>query len=233
MNKQIIVGSALLLLVFGSAFGQEGGGRGFSALDRRQRFNNTDFVFDISASRPTSTGTGGIGQACAVDNLPPLAGLGVSFVIFHIDPCAINLPHVHPRGTELFFVIQGRFKTSFTEENTGRTITNVVSAGQITVFPQGLLHEEQNNDCEPAIFISAFSSEDPGVLQVVNRLFTFPQEALTSTFATVNATIDATRDRLPVNPAVGTPECLARCARLRRNNRRTTTTPNPVFSRSG
>lgn len=98
MNKLIILGSALLLLVFGCAFGQEGGGRGFSALDRRQRFNNTDFVFDISASRPTSNGNGGIGQACAVDNFPPLAGLGVSFVIFHIDPCAINLPHVHPRG---------------------------------------------------------------------------------------------------------------------------------------
>ena len=136
------------------------------------------------------------------------------------------------KGTELFFVIQGRFRTSFTEENTGRTITNVVSAGQITVFPQGLLHEEQNNDCEPAIFISAFSSEDPGVLQIVNRLYTFPQEALTSTFATVNATIDETRASLPVNPAVGTPECLARCARLKNGNRRTTTTPNPVF-RSG
>jgi mannose-6-phosphate isomerase-like protein (cupin superfamily) len=34
-------------------------------------------------------------------------------VIFHIDPCGINLPHVHQRATELFFIVEGTFKATF------------------------------------------------------------------------------------------------------------------------
>jgi len=102
-------------------------------------------------------------------------------------------------------------------------------AGQATIFPQGLIHEEHNLGCEPATFISAFSNEDAGALQIVNRLFTLPQEALAATFSVSNSTIDSLRSGLLVNPARGTPECLARCAQLR--NQRRSTTKSPVFTK--
>jgi len=62
--------------------------------------------------------------------------------LFSLNPCALNTPQVHPRATELFFVISGRFKIFFTEENGGQKIVNEVSTGQVTFFPQGLIHGE-------------------------------------------------------------------------------------------
>jgi oxalate decarboxylase/phosphoglucose isomerase-like protein (cupin superfamily) len=62
-------------------------------------------------------------------------------LLTNLDPCAINLPHIHPSATELLFVLKGSMKTTFVEENGGRTIVNVVNASQTTVFPRGLIHE--------------------------------------------------------------------------------------------
>ena len=80
-----------------------------------------------------------------VDTFPALKGEGIANTLFSLNPCAINTPHVHPRATELFFVLSGKFKTFFTEENGGRTIVNEVSTGQVTFFPQGLIHGEVKN----------------------------------------------------------------------------------------
>ncbi len=125
-------------------------------------------------------------------------------------------------------VLQGTFITSFVEENTGRTIVNTLTAGQATVFPQGLIHEEHNNDCDTAIFLSGFSSEDPGVATSSTGLFSIPFEAITATFGINNATaLNVTRS-LPKNPAPGNPECLAKCAL------RGSPTPkfNPIFNKT-
>ena len=113
-------------------------------LEARSKFQNQDFVFDLAGSQPATMGKAGTGQQVNVGNLPSLKGEGVSYTLFNIDPCGINLPHVHPRATEIFFVIAGKFQTTFSEENGGRTITNELSQGKITFFPQGLIHEEVN-----------------------------------------------------------------------------------------
>ena len=182
-----------------------------SALTERQTFAPADFVFDLFNSKPNVRGTGGTGQRVAIEEMPALEGLGVSSVIFRILPCGINLPHVHPRGTELFHVLEGKFLTGFLEENSGRYIEHNVTQGQVTVFPQGLIHFEQNLECTNATFLSAFSSEDPGVLQIMNRLFEINGEALTSTFNQAEAAIDFMRMSLGTNPAKGRGECLKRC----------------------
>jgi hypothetical protein len=36
----------------------------------------------------------------------------------------------------------------------------------------------QNMGCEPAVYISALNSEDPGVVTISERTFTLPSEAL-------------------------------------------------------
>jgi oxalate decarboxylase/phosphoglucose isomerase-like protein (cupin superfamily) len=126
-----------------------------SALKRRQQFNAKDFVYNLFGSQPNVVGQGGTGRRADINDLPSLQGLGVSSVFFKIDPCAINLPHVHPRGTELFHVISGQFQTGFLEENSGRMILNNLTQGMVTIFPQGLIHFEQNLGCTPASFLSA------------------------------------------------------------------------------
>ena len=53
----------------------------------------------------------------------------------------------------------------FLEENSDRidkAHINNMTSGQVTVFPHGYIHYEQNLACTPANFISALNSEDPG-----------------------------------------------------------------------
>ncbi|CAM9329551.1 unnamed protein product, partial [Ectocarpus sp. 12 AP-2014] len=38
---------------------------------------------------------------CYVNQLPALDGQGISMALVNLDPCAINLPHIHPRATEV------------------------------------------------------------------------------------------------------------------------------------
>ena len=183
----------------------------YSALKQRQQFKASDFVFNLFGSTPNVIGTGGTGRRADINELPSLQGLGVSSVLFNIAPCGINLPHVHPRGTELFHVLDGQFQTGFLEENSGRVILNNLTQGMVTIFPQGLIHFEQNLGCTPARFLSSFSNEDPGVLTISTRLFDFPQQALTSTFSQSNNVINYLKSNLKVNPAMGNGECLKRC----------------------
>lgn len=182
-----------------------------SALEERQKYKAKEFVFDLYKSVPKVVGRAGTGRPLSVAELPPLEDLGVSSILFRIEPCGINLPHVHPRATELFHVLEGSFQTAFIEENNGRVLLNNLTKGQVTVFPQGLIHFEQNLGCEEAVFLSAFSHEDPGVLTLSNRLFDLPIQALTSTFNQNGDVINAIKSNLGVNPAKGRGECLKRC----------------------
>ena len=133
------------------------------------------------------------------------------FVVYAVSRLAIGPPHIHPRSSELFHVLKGSFLTGFLEENGGRYIENNVTTGQITVFPQGLVHFVQNLDCINATFLSVFGSEDPGTLTVSTRLFNINQQALTSTFNQPEIVIDLIKVNIPNPPAPGVGECRKRC----------------------
>jgi hypothetical protein len=77
------------------------GNNALSALQRRSKLSPKDFVFDLRNSMPTSRGLGGTIRLLDVDTFPSLKGQGISYALFNIEPCGINLPHVHPRATEL------------------------------------------------------------------------------------------------------------------------------------
>jgi hypothetical protein len=88
-----------------------------------------------------------------------------------IGPCGFNTPHTHPRAAELNIVVQGRLIESVTPENGARHMQHTLNQYQMAMFPQGALHTEWNPDCEPAVFVAAFPSEDPGVQQAVQTFF--------------------------------------------------------------
>lgn len=62
------------------------------------------FTFDLENSAPGPNSGGGTIKALNVGNFPALARLGISYNLVELMPCGINLPHVHPRGTELSMV---------------------------------------------------------------------------------------------------------------------------------
>ena len=182
-----------------------------TAQGRRSRFNASDFKFNLAGAVPDAVGTGGEGRRASVRELPSLEGIGISNVLFHIEPCGINLPHIHPRATELFYVVQGQFQTGFVEENGGRVLLNNLRQGETTFFPKGLVHFEQNLGCTNATFLSAFNHEDPGVLTLPNRLLDIPIQALTSSFNHDETNINQIKMRVVRNPSRGIGECRARC----------------------
>ena len=182
-----------------------------TAMQRRQKFAASDFKFNL-LGKPNIVGAGGNSKTAFVSDFPALEGNGISSVLFHIEPCGINLHNFHPRATELLYVIQGKLQTGFLEENGGRFISNNLNQGETTIFPQGLIHYVQNMGCKNATFISAFNNEDPGVLTVLNRLFDIPLEALQSSFQISDQTLlQNIKNKLPPNPAAGVGECKARC----------------------
>mmetsp|Transcript_19693 Transcript_19693/g.25959 ORF Transcript_19693/g.25959 Transcript_19693/m.25959 type:complete len:226 (-) Transcript_19693:53-730(-) len=206
------------VLIFAKSTSQEFGfatRQGF-----RDQFEEQDFVFDLKGEAVTP-GEGGMAQPVEVNAMPALYGEKMAMTLFTIEPCGINLPHVHPRATEMIYVISGaggnpqdqrkNLQTAFLEENGGRTIVNLVGDGEVTFFPEGLIHYQQNLGCEPIQFLSALNSEDPGVVTITTRLFTLPDEALASSFGIEIPEVQMLREGLPNNPADGIAECMQRC----------------------
>jgi oxalate decarboxylase/phosphoglucose isomerase-like protein (cupin superfamily) len=172
-------------------------------------------VFDFNNQNPKSAPGGSILLA-TVDNFPILEGLGLSGAISFVEPCGLNIPHWHPRADEFFFAIEGIFDTGLVQDN-GFNAEIVTQLGkyQGTVFPTGSLHYQQNPTCEPAVFVSALNSADPGRLDIATSFWMLPSDVINSAlgFPTTigGENIEAWRSNLPVNLAAGVDSCLKEC----------------------
>ncbi|KAL8975218.1 MAG: hypothetical protein Q9197_000569 [Variospora fuerteventurae] len=179
--------------------------------------NNASFKFDFNSPPGQSTTTGKGGRTVRADrqNFPPLIGTGMSMTLGFLGPCGFNTPHTHPRSAELNLVVRGTLETQFTSENGARTIHNTLGINQMTAFPQGALHTEFNPNCEDAIFVAGFASEDPGVQQTTQTLFGFDQDvvkaAIGSDFTFEGKDVEQFRSLIPANVAEGVKRCLAKC----------------------
>ncbi|KAJ8421546.1 hypothetical protein Cgig2_017393 [Carnegiea gigantea] len=90
-------------------------------------------------------------------SLPGLNTLGIS--IAHIDfaPNGLNPPHT-PRAMEVLILTQV-------------SLLILLNPGDVFVFPQGLIHFQLNVGNTPAAAIAALSSQNPGIVTVVNAVF--------------------------------------------------------------
>jgi oxalate decarboxylase/phosphoglucose isomerase-like protein (cupin superfamily) len=149
------------------------------------------------------------------ETFPALIGSHASMTLGFIGPCGFNTPHVHPRAAELNIVVQGRLMGSVTAENGARHMQHTLNQYQMTVFPQGALHTEWNPDCEPAVFVAAFPSEDPGVQQAAQTFFGFEDDVIQAALGgdgSVNGQdLDKFKALIPPNVALGVESCLKKC----------------------
>ncbi|CAF0806696.1 unnamed protein product [Rotaria sordida] len=185
-----------------------------SQASRIAKLTNKDFIFNFtSATTGVSRGTGGRLVSASASNFPGAIGNGVAMTIGYLGPCAMNLPHTHPRATEINFSVKGTFQVGFKQENAADFIMNTVGPGVAAIFPQGAVHFEQNLDCTPAIFVAAFNSEDPGVLTVADAFFgALPATIVGASLGGLNiATVNDIRKSIPANPSIGIQECKKRC----------------------
>ncbi|KEY74053.1 hypothetical protein S7711_02643 [Stachybotrys chartarum IBT 7711] len=187
-----------------------------------------DYVFDFASSAPPTgsaqlSGLGGRSVTADAKSMPALVGLGSAMTVAFLGPCGMNTAHVHNRATELNIVVKGRLVTNFIIENGVAPIENTMSTYQMSVFPQGAIHQEYNPDCEDAVFVASFNNEDPGVGAIAQNFFGLRPEVVSATLGGPvqfdGADIESFRDAIPANIALGIDACLDRC-QITRNAKR-------------
>lgn len=181
---------------------------------------NDYFKFDLTPNGSQSNAANGLGgQAylAEVGNYPVLLGTGISVAMGYLNPCGLDSVHVHNRADELVTLVSGRsLKTGFVlEDGYDQPVMTEIGLYQTTTRPKGSLHWEFNDNCEPAAFLAALSSEDPGVSHTAQNFFINPEEIVDADLAypswldNVNTTLY--RAQLPTAFAQGAKECYQRC----------------------
>ncbi|XP_048497906.1 probable germin-like protein subfamily 2 member 5 [Beta vulgaris subsp. vulgaris] len=146
-----------------------------------------DFFF-AGISQPgqiTNNILGSKGTKANVKDIPGLNTLGLSMSRVDFAPYGLNPPHVHPRASEMIFVLEGELYVGFITTN-NKLISKVVKVGEVFVFPKGLAHFLKNMLKYPAAILAAFNSQLPGTQQLAAALFTsdpsVPNDVLAQAF---------------------------------------------------
>lgn len=141
--------------------------------------------------------------ALNVGNLPGLNTLGISMVRIDYGRYGINAPHTHPRATEILVVIEGTLLVGFVSSNQdgNRLFSKVLNKGDVFVFPEGLVHFQQNVGRHNAVAIAGLSSQNPGVVTIANTVFgskpDIPTGIIAKAFKTEAAIIAAIQAKFP------------------------------------
>ncbi|KAF6234874.1 hypothetical protein HO173_007094 [Letharia columbiana] len=162
-------------------------------------------------------GAGGQGDLANRKTFPALINLGVAASAGFMNPCGMNKPHIHPRATEFLILATGaNVRTGFLLENGLQTqMSTTLSQYQGAILPQGSIHYEFNDNCEPAVFIAAFSNEDPGLSTVGKNFFSLDPDIVDADLGFPDF-LDHTNIRqfaksIPKSFSNGAMECLDRC----------------------
>ncbi len=145
--------------------------------------NTADFKFDFNpAANPTAPAPGLGGEVINANRktFPVLTTLGVSFAALFFEPCGLNPPHIHPRATEVLTIAtDSQVLAGFVLDNTfTMEINETLTQYQGMAFPQGSIHWQLNQGCEPAVGIAGFGDEDPGASSIANRFFGGPDKGI-------------------------------------------------------
>ncbi|XP_076960106.1 putative germin-like protein 2-1 [Bidens hawaiensis] len=138
-----------------------------------ERVQADDFLFKgLHLVGNTTNNVGSNVTAVNVAQLPGLNTLGISMARIDFAPWGLNAPHTHPRATEILIVIEGSLLVGFVTSNPeNRLITKRLQKGDVFVFPEGLIHFQQNIGNGYALAIAGLSSQNPGTITIANAVF--------------------------------------------------------------
>ncbi|KAF7329431.1 RmlC-like cupin [Mycena kentingensis (nom. inval.)] len=175
--------------------------------------DDEQFKFDFFDPKlPSTNGAGGKIVTANAGNFPAVVGRGSAMAVGFLEPCSMNTPHTHPRATEMQISLNNTIRTGMITENGARFIMTELPAGSMTVFQQGSIHFQVNDNCEPAMFVASFNSEDPGVLSVAQRFLGLPFDITAATLGEIGVEqLVGLEAQLPDSFALGTDACLKRC----------------------
>jgi quercetin dioxygenase-like cupin family protein len=131
----------------------------------RNMFSPSSFVFDLTRGVQLTASKGVVVQLGDVSSFPAL-GLPdnqMALARIFMKEGAVVPTHVHPRGTEMPYVVKGLVQVTLEPEFGGKgKIVNTLTPGQSTIFPAGVAHGQKcvKGPCE---FVAVFNSPDPGI----------------------------------------------------------------------
>jgi quercetin dioxygenase-like cupin family protein len=131
----------------------------------------SDFVFHgLNKPGNTNNPTANAVTPVFAAQLPGLNTLGISLARLDFAQGGINVPHTHPRATEVLTVLQGELYVGFVS-TANQLFATTLYAGDVFVFPRALIHFQLNVGKGAAVALSGLSSQNPGVQQVGRALF--------------------------------------------------------------
>ncbi|XP_047316187.1 germin-like protein subfamily 3 member 2 [Impatiens glandulifera] len=132
--------------------------------------NVEDFVFNGIKDSGSLKKTGFSAYSVNSTVFPSLNTLGMSFVRADFDVGGVNVPHYHPRATEVVYVLEGEVYSGFVDTQ-NRVLAKVIKKGEVMVFPKGLVHFQMNVGKRQATLLGSFNSQSPGTVRIANAIF--------------------------------------------------------------
>ncbi|KAL2892775.1 putative germin-like protein 2-1 [Bienertia sinuspersici] len=105
-----------------------------------------------------------------ITRFPVVNTQGLSIARVDFAPFGLNTPHVHPRGSELFAVMEGTLYAGFVTVDY-KLYDTIIKNSDIIVFPQGLVRFQFNIGKTDPLAIASFKSQNPGRFNVANVIF--------------------------------------------------------------
>jgi quercetin dioxygenase-like cupin family protein len=141
-------------------------------------------------------------KATAVE-FPALLGQSVSYAALVFGAGTLNPPHIHPRASELLYVVQGPLMVGLVDEVAGKVYTQTLQTGDMFVFPKGMVHFQYNAGTELARAFSTFGGASPGTVSLPGAIFEsgIDDNVLQKSFHVDQATVETLKhDLAPAAP---------------------------------
>ncbi|KAL2635053.1 hypothetical protein R1flu_006532 [Riccia fluitans] len=102
---------------------------------------------------------------------PGVTGLGIAIAYLRFGPNSVNPFHSHPRGSEVFFIIDGELDAGLVDTS-NKLYTATLKKGDVFVFPRGLMHFQINRSkTKTATVVATFNSENAGRVSIPPAIF--------------------------------------------------------------
>lgn len=156
-----------------------------------------DFIFSGIKYPGKFSETGLSSIPVNVNNFPGLNTLGMSLVRADFEVGGVNVPHFHPRATEVAFVLEGKLYSGFVDTQ-NRVFAKVIEKGEVMVFPRGVVHFQMNVGDKPAAILGSFNSQNPGLMKIPTAVFgcEIKEELLEKAFGLSGKEISKLRKKL-------------------------------------
>lgn len=111
-------------------------------LERLKILNDSDLKYDFSQNPMYSWKPGSVCNANTA-TWPALTDTGMTVAQLNLGPCSMLSPHIH-RAMNIVISVTGSTHTYMYQENGARLVQQILTPGQITLFPAGSMHSMIN-----------------------------------------------------------------------------------------